>query len=154
MDPAPNPSLAELFELAAKQESDDLQRTKERIMRIHGGLGAMMYKQFGSTLLPNEICGWMWEALPLAIEAWTSGAGSDRAPTTEWRYQTMCLFRSHQKQHIYLDAVKVPYRYKHTRKGTQATKIEDLESVLNDCVRIEDYTDRLYASKTGRPAKQ
>lgn len=150
MDPAPNVSLAELFEEASTQDAEAAQRTRERIMRMHGGLGALMYRQFGRDLEPYEISSWMWEALPLAIEAWANGAGPTRAPSTEWRYQTMIMYRTYQKAHTYMDAVRVPASYKRAKVEQKTDSIDGLESMLTDCRSIEDYYDGIYRKRPAR----
>lgn len=102
------PSLDSLF-MAAKlclQDCDklELEQAMREIFKLHGGLSASYQKRYGKHLLPYEMMGYAWEALPAAIEEFDPTRGK---ATTVWGLIIRRITTYQRDSNVYVGAVKV-----------------------------------------------
>jgi len=76
------------------------------IIKEHGGLGALIYKEFGHLIQPYEVKSYMYESLDDVVEHWKPEL---RKASTELRYRVMCRIRKMQQHQTYVGSVRIPY---------------------------------------------
>ena len=93
--------------LAAKAATDADIRRKifSEIIAEHGGLGAMIYREFSHIIEPYEAKSYMFEALEDLMTTWDPAL---RKASTELRYRVMCRIRKWQQGHVYVGGVRIP----------------------------------------------
>ena len=93
--------------LAAQRAGPGVLRRKifADIITEHGGLGAMIYREFRRVIEPYEARSYMYEALDDVMIHWQPEL---RKASTELRYRVMCRIRKHQQGHMYVGGVRIP----------------------------------------------
>lgn len=93
--------------LAAKAAGPGELRRKifNEIIDEHGGLGAMIYREFSHILEPYESKSYLYEALEDLMTTWDPAL---RKASTELRYRVMCRIRKWQQGHVYVGGVRIP----------------------------------------------